>query len=145
MTVRPLRRVCSVLLLPLVLGALVGCAGGKNQVPVKGKVTLNGTPLASGSVSYHPDEAKGTRSQVLAVGPINEQGEYALSASNKEGCPPGHYKVTVNAGVPSDPKNQYSLPKSIIHRKFADPRTTPLSIEVKPDAAAGAYDLVVSK
>jgi hypothetical protein len=145
MTVRSQHRGGSVLLVSLVLAVLSGCGDGRKPIPVKGKVTLDGTALTSGSVSYHSAASKGDGSQILAVGPINEQGEYTLSFSNKEGCPPGHYKVTVNASVPSNPRNPYSLPRSIINKKFADPSTTPLSVEVKSDVAAGAFDLAVTR
>jgi hypothetical protein len=146
MTDASARRGRLVFLLPVFLAVAAGCGGGKKQIPVKGKVTLGNTPLTSGSVTYHPDESKGTKVEATSiVGPINELGEYSLSAGNREGCPPGFYKVTVTASIPSDPKNPYSLPRSIINQKFNDPRTTPLSVEVKPDAPAGTYDLSVSK
>jgi hypothetical protein len=145
MTVRSPQRIPSVLFLSLVLSAVAGCGGGTKPIPVKGKVTLDSTALTSGSVTYHPDESKGNKLGSPPVGTINEQGEYTLTYANKEGCPPGHYKVTVNASVPSNPKDPYSLPRSIINKRFADAQTTTLLVEVKSDAAAGAYDLPVTK
>ena len=49
--------------------------------------------------------------------------------------------VTVNASVPSDPKDEYSEPKLLHDKAYTEPATTSLSFEVKEGAGSGAYDL----
>jgi len=127
------------------LGLTAGCGGGRGSVSVSGKVTYDGKPLTVGSVSYHPDASKANTGKAILVGPIDAQGQYTLTDAGKPGVPPGWYKVTVTAGVPSNPKDEYSLPKSLIPTKYNEPGQTPLAIEVKAGAASGAYDLTLTK
>jgi hypothetical protein len=138
--VRP-ARAAALLLVPLLL-ALAGCGGNP---AVSGKVTLGGSPLEGGSVTFHPDTARGNNAGELFVGQIGPQGTYKLVGRDKEGAPPGWYRVTVNYSVAPDPKDATAKPRALIHKKYIDPNTTPLSIEVKSGAAPGAYDLTVSK
>lgn len=125
--------------------AAVGCGGQSDPVgdtiPVSGTVNVNGKPLESGSVSFHPDESKGNSSAFVSVGNI-ENGNYKLSTRNKEGAPQGWYKVTIISNVPGDPKDEYSLPKSLVATKYTQLDKTPLTLEVKE---GGDYDLDVSK
>ena len=55
----------------------------------------------------------------------------------------GAYKVTVSASVPSDPKDEYSVPKSLINSKYSNPETSGLTAEVKE--GAGSYEFKVTK
>src|SRR5262249_48369003 len=133
-------------------GAIVwagpGCAGrsgvGKT-VPVTGKVYLGDLPLTTGSVSFRPDASKGNNSTLEPSGDIGADGTYQLATQGKPGAPPGWYKVIVAADVPSNPNDPYSMPKSLISPKYADPNTTDLSIQVVESPSPGAYDLKVSK
>jgi len=126
--------------------SLVGLTGCTNkQVSVSGQVLLGDKPLQQGAVSYHPDTSKGNVSKNMAVGTIDSDGQYTLSSNGKSGAPAGWYKVTVNATVPSNPKDPYSRPVSLIDKKYTAAETTPLQVEVKDNAPAGAYDLKVSK
>ena len=132
--------------------AAAGCSGGVKTVPVSGKVTLGGVPVSpegegwSGTVTYHPDEEKGTKAGgPLLLGTIGEQGAYAISGGGKAGVPPGWYKVTVDIKKSGNPKDPYALPTPLVGKQFTDPKLTPLSKEVKADAPEGAYDLPVSK
>jgi hypothetical protein len=132
----------------LLLGPLTfvaGCGGGGPRwCAVSGKVLAAGKTVATGSVTFHPDATRGNTAGVLPVGLIDAQGAYQLNTAGKAGAPPGWYKVTVQSSVPSDPKNPYSLPRSLVARQYTDPAKSPLSIEVKPDASAGAYDLTLT-
>jgi hypothetical protein len=140
-------------LLGLVLLALAsGCSGGSKYLPVSGKVTVDGvaaTPSGegwSGTVMYHPDEEKGMKPEgPPLLGTINDQGGYSITSGPRPGVPPGWYKVTVDIKKASNPKDPYSLPVPLIGKRFNDPKETPFSVEVKPDAPAGHYDLPVTR
>ena len=69
---------------------LCGCGGkGLNGVPVSGQVTLDGKPLADGSITFVP-----TGQGITAGGKIVDA-YYELSP--KDGLVPGTYKVRINA------------------------------------------------
>ncbi|HOM17497.1 MAG TPA: hypothetical protein PLQ00_09220, partial [Thermoguttaceae bacterium] len=55
------------------VGFLAGCGGSGAKLPplasVSGKVTLDGNPLPRGTVTFIPDESKGTKGPT-AVGQI---------------------------------------------------------------------------
>jgi hypothetical protein len=141
--------------------AVSGCSGGSAKlVPVKGKITLDGSPLKAGAVAFLPDAAKGNKSTAGGSGTIKEDGEYELFNGGKPGCPLGWYKVTVTANAPmGSPGGQVADPtkggggvaplgggqSAQINAKFGDATTTDLSVEVVASPAPGAYDLKVTK
>ena len=133
--------------LALALAWLGGC-GSSDLIPVAGTVTVNGQPLASGSVTYHPDAAKGNKSQDIASGEIKD-GKYEMYTGNKRGVAPGAYKVAVigdpfGGNVP-EKKATPTIPKLTLPPKFSDPKTTPLTVEVSSRPAEGAYDLKLTR
>lgn len=135
---------------PLCLFA-AGCGGGGTDaygvgatVPVAGKVTLAGKPLTSGgTITFVPDSGKGNTSKLQPVGTVDDQGNYTMATGTKPGAPVGAYKVLVRATVPANPKDQYSMPKSLVSDMYAEPKMTPLSVEVVENAPPGHYDLTV--
>jgi len=131
----------------LACAILAGCGGdgGARLVPVSGTVAAAGKPLTKGSVTYHPEATKGESAGVLPAATIDEQGQYSLSTQGRSGAPVGKYKVVVAVQVPSDPKDPYSIPKSLVDPVYSKPETTPLVVEVKDGAPAGAYDLKLTK
>jgi hypothetical protein len=130
----------------MVCAGLFGCgASGEKLTPVVGKVTVDGAPLTTGSVTFHPNAQKGNSSPHLPVGMLDAQGNYKLMSATKEGAPPGWYQVTVSAQEPIDPKNPYAPPKHLIGPKFGDVSTSGLEVEVVAHPAAGAYDLKLAK
>jgi len=134
------------LLLLFPLAVLAGCGGGPKPIAVQGKVTLGDQPLppnAEGTVTFYPDAAKGNKAklQYPPLGTIKD-GKYSVGSGKQEGTPAGWYKVTVTAIIPS--KEPYGVPTSLINEQFNSPEKTPLGVEVKPDAAPGAYDLKVT-
>lgn len=104
------------------LGLLTGCGGssgaGAKLVPVSGKVSYKGQPLAKGRVSLMPVKPGNT-----ATGEVVD-GAFRLSTFQKDdGAPPGQYKVAVTAwekeptmespkGVPAIPEKYFSPEKS---------------------------------
>jgi hypothetical protein len=133
------------LVVGLLLLSLAACKGDPigHTVPVKGKVTVDGKALTKGSVTFWPNKDKGNNSPHEAGAPIGEDGTYEVFTKGKPGVPPGHYKVTVTAQVPSDPKNPYSAPKLLVPQKYTEQQSTPFLIEVVETPGPNAYDLAV--
>jgi len=125
-------------LLAVLLLVVVPLAIQRKQAPVgavEGRVHLRiaglSAPLKGGSVGFHP--AKG---EVIRVA-ISPDGKYSVSTIQ-----PGTMKVTVEtesvaraAGMGLS-KNYIGIP-----RKYADPMTTPLTINVKPGRQTVNFDL----
>jgi hypothetical protein len=142
------RRLIGIVGLFGVFGAtLAGCGKGAGEglVPVAGKVTVDGKPLGTGAVTFHPDAAKGNTTPHVPVGMLDDQGNYKLMSGSREGAPPGWYKVTVTAQEPPDEKNPYAPPKSLINPKFGDVQTSGLAVQVVENPAPGVYDFKVTK
>jgi hypothetical protein len=138
--------------LALLLGAAlaVGCGGSSVKlVPVSGKVTVGGQPVTSGQVSFVPvTEGEGVNAKAApgsapASGQIEASGEYKLFTNGKEGAAPGKYKVTVTPSMM--PTGGTKAPTAPFNAKFSDIKQTPLTKEVASGAAAGAYDLNLTK
>lgn len=151
----------SVLVGALFIVGLAGCPGSDDigsTVPVSGKVTIDGKPLESGTVTYHAEESKGNKTKAGVTG-IVKNGEYTLNTgsvtSNRSGAPPGWYKVTISTApqmmgqataAPTDPKGfdpKTALPSSKgapIAQKYTDVKETPLEVKVESGNNA-AYNL----
>jgi hypothetical protein len=130
----------------MVCAGLFGCGtSGERLTPVAGNVTVDGTPLTTGGVTFHPDTAKGNNTPHIPTGTLDSQGHYKLMSATKEGAPLGWYKVTVSAQQPIDPKNPYAPPKHLIDPKLSDAATSGLEVEVVTSPTAGAYDLKLAK
>ena len=130
--------------LPMVLLAgLAGCgpSGAERMLPVEGQVRYGGKPLTRGTVVLSPDPSKGNATKHEPRGRIEADGRYQIFTHPHTGAPPGWYKVSVIATEPSDPKNPYSLPRSLIPEKFGKPDESRLSWEVRSNPPPGAYDL----
>lgn len=86
--------------------------------PVTGTVTLDGQPVEGATVSFQMD------GKSKAVGVTNDRGEYALSTSEpNDGVPAGQYMVTI---AKNDPATQ----KNLLPMKYADARTTGITVQV---------------
>src|SRR5687767_13348261 len=90
------RRLVRAAALALGLFLVAGCDGG-GLPPVKGKVTVDGAALTSGSVRFVPDTTKGNKATTEPAGEIGSDGTYTLHTNGKPGAPAGWYKVTVSA------------------------------------------------
>jgi hypothetical protein len=126
----------------------VGCSRADKFVPVKGRVTINGQPLAAAGsgIAFIPDTAKGNTSPHEPRGQLSATGEYELSTANQPGAPPGWYKVLVLAhSEPASAKDPYAVPKWLVPIEYTKADKTLLSVEVVAQPAADAYDFDVKK
>lgn len=126
----------------LLASSLVGCGPrGEELFEVRGQVELGGAPLTTGVVSLRADRDNKTPHH--PTGLIDSQGHYQVFTSGQPGAPPGWYRVVIFATEATANTKQAhpGLPKSLIPRRYNDAGSTPLSIEVKRDATAGAFDL----
>jgi hypothetical protein len=129
------------------LCALLALSCGKNSdvpdnVPVSGKVTVDGDPVTAGQVSYIPYD-KEQKTGGMSAGQIDSSGGYVIYTAGNSGAPPGRYKVTVTPSmVPSGDMKMPSIP---FNPKYSDASKTPLIINVTAGAAAGTYDLKLTK
>jgi hypothetical protein len=124
---------------------VVGCGGGEfvpPLVPVKGKIMVDDAPLTSGSVSLIPVVAP-TQQTPPSIGKIGADGTYEVFTSGNRGAPVGKYKVRVTE--PTVPAKDGAAATPAFHSKYRDQSKTPLEIDVVDKAAAGAYDLKLSK
>lgn len=121
---------------------LAGC-GGESRSPVSGKVINGDKPLTTGTVTFHPDAAKGNTTTLHPSSEISADGSYILKSDGEEGAPVGWYKVTVlaEAARPADGKDAYAILKPLVGQQYTSEQETPLSIEVKDDAPAGHYEI----
>lgn len=112
--------------LPL-LAALVAAGCGETHdptYPVTGKVTLNGQPLTTGTVTFTPENGPS------ATGEIGADGTYSLiTPPEREGAMPGTYQVSVSA-VEVDAEG---LARSLLPSKYSAGQTSGLTATVQAD------------
>lgn len=116
---------------------LSGCS--PNAATVTGTVTLDGQPLKTGDVSFHPAGGNGA----VAYGKIDANGKYVVSTGDETGLAPGQYAVTVVAteAMPQPTGNVEVIPKVLTPLKYNTPETTDIKVEVKPGANEIPIDL----
>lgn len=91
-----LSRLCFKLpVLLMALGSFAGCSDGRpSLVPVSGKVTLNGAPLAGALIGFEPDGIDGYNRPSIST--TDSSGNFVVGTYDKaDGMPAGKYKVTV--------------------------------------------------
>jgi hypothetical protein len=131
----------------LCLLVLAGCGrddGLGKLVPVSGRVLVDGKSLTAGHVSFRPDADRGNQSPHYPTGAIDSSGTYTLYTANRAGAPPGAYRIVIFAqDIPYGNSKQATTPitKALVNSKYADAKTTDLTVEVSESAAPGTYDL----
>jgi len=135
--------------------SLVGCAddGLGKRFPVSGKVTYNGQPLKTGTVSFLPEDPTTGRP---AAGEIQPDGSYQLTTQTPgDGAMGGKYKVAISAYEVD--KTQTSSPpqggsadqvavaraqsKSLIPIKYSGTDASGLTATVGPGSTTHNFDL----
>ena len=116
----------------LAIALLAAGCSGPNAASVTGSVTLDGQPLTTGDVSFHPDGGNGG---APAYGKIDSGGNYSLSTGTDVGLAPGKYVAVVVAT--KEPPQLYDKtgaeipPIPITPGKYGSTNTSDLRIEVK--------------
>lgn len=107
-------------MLAVTSAVLAGCGETKpyGVVPVSGRVTLDGKPLADARVTFFPQRASETNtseSAPEAMGTTDADGRYQLkSVFDDEGAAPGRSRVVISTLKQEyDPANPEALPKTI--------------------------------
>jgi hypothetical protein len=131
----------AVILFTILAGLGLGC--GKNDstpetVPVSGKVTVDNQPVAEGQVSFVPFD-KEQKTGAACTGRIDSTGGYVMYTGDKNGVPPGRYKVTVTPVMV--PTGNNKMPTVPFDKKYSDSKNTPIIVTVP----GGDYDLKLSK
>jgi hypothetical protein len=103
------------LLLTAVAASLLGCSkSGRGLVPVEGKVTLDGSPMAGVYVFFDQPDAQ---RNVAYIGQTDEQGHFELrqAGENSVGAVPGGYRVVLSTAVikPGSPDGTPMPPEKI--------------------------------
>ncbi len=81
-------------LMVLVAGLLIGCgdSGHEETASVTGTVTLEGTPVTKGSITFYPPKGR------PAMGSIQSDGTYSLTTFDQDdGALLGNHRVTITA------------------------------------------------
>lgn len=83
-------------LLAAVLAMAAGCSRGISSVPVSGRVTLGGQPLADVALNFSP--VTGGDNAYAAYGKTDQDGRYTLRLveNGQPGATPGTNRVTLN-------------------------------------------------
>ena len=120
------------------LALLAGC-GPSYDATISGTVTMDGSPLTKGTVSFHP-----TAGGPVATGTIQSDGAFEVQTATTEGLSPGEYKVTVVATDPPPPSpTGEELPGILLTApEFGRLDTTPLTYTV--EAGANSFEIPVS-
>jgi hypothetical protein len=131
--------------------ALLGCGGdGLRRVPVKGKLTAKGRPVASATVLFMPvDTTKGEG----GIGTTDGDGNFTLTGSRRGdvGVVPGKYKVRVSrfmdkdgSILPSDHK-QADYPHAVesVPAPYSSP-DSPLEVTVPEEGGALTVEIPVA-
>jgi hypothetical protein len=109
----------------VIFSTTTGCGPKSDMGRVHGKVTLDGQPLASGTIVTLPPAGRG------ATG-IIQNGEFDLKTSGKEGAVPGTHKVSISATEqPQGAGPEAPVGKSLVPDKYSNPDSSGLTIDVK--------------
>ncbi len=114
------------LTLMLMLALVAGCGGRSTRLT--GVVTKNGEPVSEGSLEF-----SGSGLPMLYAD-IKSDGSFAAKQGMSENVTPGSYRVSwqVFEALPTAP-DQPPLQKLVSPKKFSDPATSGLSVNVEPN------------
>lgn len=113
--------------------SLSGGCGSKTPAPgpatVRGKMTLNGQPVAGGLVVFTPDAQRGGRGKP-AVAETGTDGGFSLQLDGSAHIPPGWYRVSL-APPPVIPDPAAASQSPAFPAKLARPDLSGLEREVQ--------------
>jgi len=108
----------------LFLVIVAGCRRALDA-SIEGVVTLDGVPLTTGTVTFHP-----LGGGVPAYGVISSNGEYSISTGANKGLVAGKYVVTVVATTP--PTSSLEFGKLLVPERYGSLQQTPIRVTVVP-------------
>lgn len=114
-----------------------GCASEESRGTVTGKVSINGVPLAEGTIFFE-NQAKG----VALTGQIKSDGSFTLASYKGAGLVVGSYKVAISPEgmlmsadeiplVGKNPRKPKDVKKSPLPEKYFKTSTSELTAEIK--------------
>lgn len=120
-----------------------GCGDGRPaRVLVKGRVTVAGRPLTTGTITFSPKEKNTVRP---AIAYIREDGAFEMTTfSAGDGVQPGDYRVSIIAydeGPLSDAEKWTRKGKKLIPEKYFQHRTSGLEARVPENDVTIDFDL----
>lgn len=126
--------------------AVIGCSGPSGPplpkvVPVTGKVTLDGKPLANANLEFIP-----TAGGVEASGKTNAEGVYELAIRANKGTPQGNYKVTIEKRVKPDGSELTEgggVGEQVLPTKYWERATTELTATVPAEGGTIDFPLTL--
>jgi hypothetical protein len=151
------RRARSATLLLTLIVAPLGCGPGADDssgppplVPIQGKVTVDGVPLPTATVTFLPTGGQRT----VTVGETDEEGIYTLRYLGSPGTAPGPYRVAISHKVTPaglalglaiqsslSPRPEADGAKELLAPKYSDLGISELRAEVTPEGGDFDFDL----
>jgi hypothetical protein len=125
-------------MIPLVACVLLlGGCDGRPEVPVHGTVTLDGAPLASALVVFHPRDGKVDP----AFATTDAAGTYeAYGGSGRSAVPVGTYKVSISTLRRDDDNPSRNAPERVPAKYNTE---TTLVVDVGLDASDKRFDFAI--
>jgi hypothetical protein len=106
----------------IVLGLVIvaaGCGGGRRTVPVSGRVTLDGQPLADAQVIFRPD-SKELYPGPASHGKTDAQGQFILrTVDGHNGAVVGPHKVRISIPVKAPGSDADARPIDKLPAKYS--------------------------
>ena len=142
-----MKNITGIVLVMLAFTSLLGCRrSGEVLVPISGKVTFAGKPLATGSVRFYNPQ---TGIDMLAL--IGSDGTYKVLRAKGPGLPEGTYQIAILppqaeypiGGLMEAPPKQEPFPD--VPAKYRDPATSGLTVTVEPGQGVVTLNLDVPK
>jgi hypothetical protein len=129
---------------------LAGCSDRPKLGKVKGTVTLDGKPLAKGSITFESPDARPATGTIVN-GEIVDVSTY----DPQDGVPVGQHKVAISAtedaasGVTANPGDarqttDYMVGKSLIPASYNDPDSSGLTADIKSGENTVEFKLLSS-
>ncbi|MEN0109395.1 MAG: hypothetical protein AAF805_01615 [Planctomycetota bacterium] len=118
---------------------VAGC-GGPFDATVAGRVSFDGEPLATGTITFTP-----TQEGATAFGRIEEGGSYSVMTGRENGIQSGEYEVSVIAREKTQPTADGGPPpagKMLTPQWYSSRRTSGLTVSVAP--GSNTYDIELS-
>jgi hypothetical protein len=131
---RPFSTVCRTLAVSACLLALAGCSSKPETFPVRGRVLVNGKPLAGaeGNVVFHNLDDK----LPMARGALQPDGSFELTTFRPgDGAVAGKCQVTVHTFVPgvgTEGEPGYRPPRPVLPLLYTRLDQTPVTATVEP-------------